>query len=327
MVIEKTIACNRKNDRLTNPPSRSGSISRFAKCGSMYHWVKNCLDKGKESYSSAQITASNDISDDCAREVHYASLPNVLLEESLGKAVIDTACTSTVCGEHWLEDFAFKLPEKTGKYQKVQIYQIIIFWGWRSCELVMFCHFARQNWRKLDKTLVEVLNCSLPLLFSITTLRKLRTNIILNGKTDSFEFLREQIETHHSTSDVMVRLIDNCNYAFVCRTHDVLSDSQLQKLRIQFAHYNEVKLIQLLQNACKSRLSKHERETLERISRSCEICPKHGRCQPKPIVALPMATRFNQCVSMDLHELTEIQPHIWYFQYKQAGNGPSRHNI
>ena len=110
----------------------------------------------------------------------------------------------------------------------------------------------------------------------------------------------------------MVPLIDNCNYAFVCSTDDV-SDSQLQKLHIQFGHYSEDKSIQLLLNACKSKLSKHERETLEHISGSCEICRKHGRCQPKPVVALPMATRFNQCVSMYLHELTEFQPHIWYF--------------
>ena len=41
-----------------------------------------------------------------------------ILEESLEKAVIDTACTSTVCGEHWLEDFSFKLPEKERKISK-----------------------------------------------------------------------------------------------------------------------------------------------------------------------------------------------------------------
>ena len=44
-------------------------------------------------------------------------------------------------------------------------------------------------------------------------------------------------------------------------------------------------------------------ELLLEVCSSCEICLKHKKPNQKPVVGFPLATRFNETVAMDVHEL------------------------
>ena len=39
---------------------------------------------------------------------------------------------------------------------------------------------------------------------------------------------------------------------------------------------------------------------LDDIYKGCKICKQHARTPPRPVVTLPMASQFNEIVSMDL---------------------------
>ena len=70
------------------------------------------------------------------------------------------------------------------------------------------------------------------------------------------------------------------------------------KLHRQFGHPNSDKLIKLIKNA--GDYDKTLIEAVKTISSECETCSKFKKPVPRPIVSLPMGTRFNQTVSMDL---------------------------
>ena len=70
------------------------------------------------------------------------------------------------------------------------------------------------------------------------------------------------------------------------------------KLHKQFGHASSEKLIRLIRNSG-TKNTKLE-SVLENISKSCEVCLKFKRPVPRPIVALPLAAKFNDVVAMDL---------------------------
>ena len=71
-----------------------------------------------------------------------------------------------------------------------------------------------------------------------------------------------------------------------------------EKLHKQFAHPTPEKLIALLKNANAST------ELLEReiklVSEKCEVCIKFKRNPPRPVVSLPLASKFNDTIAIDL---------------------------
>ena len=70
------------------------------------------------------------------------------------------------------------------------------------------------------------------------------------------------------------------------------------KLHKQFGHASSDKLIKLIRNSG-TKNTKLE-SSLENVCKSCEVCLKFKRPVPRPIVALPLAEKFNDVVAMDL---------------------------
>lgn len=48
---------------------------------------------------------------------------------------------------------------------------------------------------------------------------------------------------------------------------------------------------------------------LQQIVNNCETCQKYSKPKPKPAVGLPLASKYNETVAVDLHELA---PSVWY---------------
>ena len=72
------------------------------------------------------------------------------------------------------------------------------------------------------------------------------------------------------------------------------------KSHCQFSHPNAQKLISLLKDANVD--DKELIAIINDVSDNCEICFKHNKPKPRPIVGFPLAKRFNETVARDLKE-------------------------
>lgn len=97
-----------------NPKDRQGKIMRCFKCNSTKHFVRDCtsfysrnnintvVDKDQVNFTLFNV-------DSCYRTLINDSYSNVkmsnLVKETLGMAVLDSACSQTVAGEIWFNVF------------------------------------------------------------------------------------------------------------------------------------------------------------------------------------------------------------------------------
>ena len=73
------------------------------------------------------------------------------------------------------------------------------------------------------------------------------------------------------------------------------------KLHRQFAHPTKDKLKRLVNNAGKPWANNKELlQAIDSVSDSCDICQRFRKSPPRPVVGMPMATRFLESVAMDL---------------------------
>lgn len=70
------------------------------------------------------------------------------------------------------------------------------------------------------------------------------------------------------------------------------------KLHKQFAHPTSETLIKVIRNA-DIRDGRME-QCIISITENCETCVKNKRPKPRPVVCVPMASNFNECIAMDL---------------------------
>ena len=113
--LEQTGA--KPKERKQNPMGLDGKISRCLICESTLHWARNCPHSYEKMGEVANDNESNDDlvylslfmgfagqSSDCVKL-------NNLVRESQGCAVLDTGCSTTVCGTQWLKMYMDSLDD------------------------------------------------------------------------------------------------------------------------------------------------------------------------------------------------------------------------
>ena len=150
----------------------------------------------------------------------------------------------------------------------------------------------------------DVVESGIPLLLSLKSMKKARLK--LDVENDSAEILGTMVPLNNTSSGhycVPITKVEERSVEEVCavKLHE-LNEKEcfqaLMKLHQQFAHPAEKKLVALLKDAG---IWKDEYATqLGSIYQKCELCKLYARTPPRPVVALPMATRFNEKVAIDL---------------------------
>ena len=51
---------------------------------------------------------------------------------------------------------------------------------------------------------------------------------------------------------------------------------------------------------------------VDQVSRDCDVCVRYGRTKLRPVVSLPLSSRFLDATSLNLHQLTALGPSVWY---------------
>ena len=307
----------------TNPLDKYGRRTKCAICSSTFHWAKKCPHKS--DVQLVQDTHDHENSESDSDECNLTlftkekqSDNEILMTESFGCAVIDTACTRTVCGRKWLVNFLDNLSNKDRK-------KIVSTPSKRSFKFGDGVHVKSTENVILPvqigdtscKINTEVVDADIPLLLSKASLK--RAGAILDLNKDEAIMFDQPVQLEFTSSghycvDIRRNTPDSClrDTDTVLVLDDDLSESekekQLLKLHIQFGHATAQKLIKLLQNSgsCSPNISK----LLVNVIANCDVCRKLKRTPPKPAVGLPLATEFNETVAVDLHELEKSK--TWY---------------
>ena len=324
----------------TNPLDRYGNRTKCAICGSVFHWVKDCPHK--EDVHEA-VCENQEETRDCniTLLVRDVDPSEVLMCEAFSTAVVDTACTKTVCGQQWLNNYIDLLDDD----QKLQVKR-------KPSDHIFRFGDGQQVQSEQQVTIpaiiggtkctieTDVVESKLPLLLSKNSLKKAQT--VLDMNSDTAKMFGQPVQLFQTSSGhYCVNLLSNNRESQflanqVSRTQDVdtqfqtqlcteqetlesevlqvieLNDTDKQrkeliKIHQQFGHATADKLQKLLVNAGVKASGLFE--MLRKVVNNCETCALYRKTPPKPAVGLPLATDFNQTVAVDLHEL---ETNVWY---------------
>ena len=150
----------------------------------------------------------------------------------------------------------------------------------------------------------DVVESDIPLLLSKDAMKKARVKLDLEN--DAAEIFGKAVPLDMTSSGhycVPIRRNADIAMEMVCAVNlQTLNEEDriktLNKLHRQFAHPHESKLRALLQDAGAWKDS--FQETLSRVYEQCNLCKQYKTTPPRPVVSMPMATKFNEKVAMDL---------------------------
>lgn len=335
-----------QNDKLktalpgTNPLDKYGRRSKCAICQSTFHWAKDCPHRG-EQVKLTEDCKNEDV-EECNITLYTKESPTeaeIFMTECFGSAIIDTACTRTVCGQEWLDCYITRLKKgdlKNLKMTETHSNRPFKFGDGKVVYSTKKVKLPAQIGQTKCQIETEVVPAKIPLLLSKTSMK--RAGTVLDMESDSATMFSQSVKLDFTSSGhYCVNILDNEDKDYqqsdqvlmAAESVDLKKDVQYQsedkmqkvseemdtrekqkilvKLHKQFGHASADRLQRLL-------TSSGNKDTecniiLQQVVAECEICQKYGRAKPKPAVGLPLASQYNETVAVDLHEL---EPGVWY---------------
>lgn len=224
--------------------------------------------------------------------------------EAHNKAVLDSACSSTVCGKAWLEDFLnSRNPDDKREVERRNSVKTFRF-GDDGClksegEYVLPANLVGES----VSIVTDVVDSNIPLLLSLKSLKA--AGVIINTVDDSAVILGKEVSLgrtssgHYCIPIVEQEDIDKSVLAVQLEKYTQNNRYKaLLKLHRGMGHPSNAKLIALLKDANSWR--DVDARVLGEIHEKCDVCKQFARTPSRPVVSLPMASKFNEKVAMDL---------------------------
>ena len=228
--------------------------------------------------------------------------------------LIDCACPTTVAGEKWIMGFIKNLsPEDKKRVKLEQSERMFKFGGGEKrkskCLLEFPCNLGGKN----IKLRSEVIDAELPLLLGNNSLEKADAVLhIGKKKAEIFGDVLEMKKTnsgHYSLSinnQIGNEVFDyNDIMCLVTESQEELTDEELKRIHHTLGHNSAEKLTKLIINAKRSTDKSGTENRLRKIKSECQGCSKNENRKPKPKVACPRATKFNEVVTLDLKDFKD----------------------
>jgi transposase InsO family protein len=330
-----------KTNRPVNALDVNGEPLRCHACGSFRHLLNHCPDKyeAKEAISKVffsdihegeeassvdknqyPMTSSTTFRANNGIDRLTGSFENIVMftgyrndtlsqlcTEANNSGVVDTACTSTVCGQRWFQSYCDSLDDNDKSKIVVQSSDLVFRFGDGPLEHSKSSVVIPVQIDGADlKVRTDVVECDVPLLFSKTFIKQVfpildlandRAKCSLTGRMVSLD---ESTSGHYTVSiskDVKVNEVYAVNLLSLSKGE---RRKKLHKLHSQFGHPAKDKLVSLMKNAgC---WNDSFGDVLDNIHSKCRICKQFSKTPPRPVVALPLATDFNAVVCMDLKQ-------------------------
>jgi transposase InsO family protein len=274
-------------------------------CGSYRHLMASCPDSyenTKQSVNMVQDNAENEI-------VFFTGYNKLnlgqLSVDARNCAVLDTACSSTVCGDGWMKSYLSSLNvEDLEKVVMREGEKIFKFGAGEQIKSKASYSLPVVLAGKPVTLITDVVDSDIPLLLSKNAMKGAKVK--LNLENDTAEIFGVQVMLNHTTSGhycVPIDKNENIPVESVCavKLFDLDNEAQYRsmvKLHRQFGHPPQEKLKILLKDA--GAWVDGLQDCLERVYEKCELCKMYKKTPPRPVVARPMASRFNEKVAMDL---------------------------
>ena len=283
-----------------NPVDSRGNITRCFKCGSVFHYANRC---SKNVY---EVQIENENENDCYFTAD--KIDRKVVGESFNCAVLDSACSSTVCGIDWIDCYIGSLSDK-------ELLEVI---EEKSDTSFKFGSGTVRSLKKVTipavlagekiKIKTDVVECDIPLLFGKPSMIKARVKI--DFEKNCANILGKYVKLECTPSGhycLPIFDIEQCKsqmqQVFLSERVDRVGEytvKEITKLHKQFGHPSSKRLIELLKSAGMNNVDCFK--IVERVSDDCDICTKYKRTPSRPVVSLPLAKEFNETIAIDLKE-------------------------
>lgn len=298
---------NQPVQKAINPNGPDGQPLRCLSCDSVRHLVKQC-PHSYENMSKKKVEKAVLFTGNKPQETL------VLLAESANAAVLDSACTSTVAGETWMNCYMDSLdPAVRGKVVEQPSETQFKFGGGtvlKSTKKVTFpCLIAGSE----CEIQADVVESDIPLLLSKDSMK--RAKVKLDLETDSATIFGKDVQLQCTSSGHYCVPIDQIDVSVEETTSALIAtkestrerDDVIKKLHKQFAHPSSKRLKSLLKDA--GGYTADHMDSVDRITSDCNVCKQYKKTPARPAVSLPLATEFNEVVAIDLKEW---KPNVYF---------------
>ena len=294
-----------------NPPGRDGNPSTCANCGSRNHWARDCPDSKERVFEINTIELfQSDYEDE--------NKMKLLVSDTFDAAVLDSAATKTAAGKIWTEDYISKLNETQKQNLNKRPSSSIYKFGDGQKTPALYSLTIPATIGKEKVTIdVDVLDKDIPCLLSKDSMKQTRAQI--DFEKDEVTILNQKLPLITSRSghyciplterkQIITRTQEGNSKITLMVSNKNLNHLEIAtKLHSQFSHPSAKKLIALARSA-KMENIKEITQAIRTVSDRCQICKVYRKAPRRPIVGLPLATRFNQCVQLDLFFLDMKTP-------------------
>ena len=222
--------------------------------------------------------------------------------ESHNCGVLDCACTSTVCGKAWLADFlASRSPNDDRPVQTKDGFREFKFGG--GVRLKSIKEYALPCYLVDTPVTIytDVVESDIPLLLSKSAMK--RAGVVIDTVNDTATILGKLVHLNLTSSGHYCVPIVKSQTASVCVVESMkyAIDDQVKSLthlHKQMGHPVKLKLVAFIKdaNSWQDKFS----AVIDKIYEECNKCKELAKTPSRPVVSLPMASRFNEKVAMDL---------------------------
>ena len=268
---------------------------------------------GKENHDLREKDLSGTENEEGNKDenLYYTNNDNQeLMRETINKAILDSGCTKTVCGNNWLKCYRETLNESENDNIKLlESSSSFKFGDGNVVKSVGKVFIPIELSGKKVKLATEVINKNLPLLLSRESMKKAKTVINFHDGT-CYMFGNKQNLQMTSNGHFCVPLNKTSFDREGNTSHMILFNDKLEnknesermriakKLHQQFAHANSNRLIKLLKDGGVKDKDFHK--MIVKVEEKCEICSKFKKAPSLPTVCFPRASEFNQHIAIDL---------------------------
>ena len=304
-----------------NPLDQYGNTTTCIECNSINHWLNKCPDRVQKGNPRQTLLQECDeyeyeYEDDPAYRVTLFQSDydephrlKSLVAESMNCGVLDSGASKTVCGTIWFQTYLDSLEENDKSKISYK----------SSSNKFKFGDGKKVNSLKQAKipatignveTIIQtdIVESDIPLLLSKSSMKRAETE--LNFKDDTVNILGQNLPLRVTSSGHYTLPLSKNQYIMekvkrdsqvkitLVVNSDLSKEGTARKLHRQFVHPPPEKLIKLLK--CAQVDDPELIIWIKKISKECKICKEFRRPSPRPVVGLPMATSFGECVAMDL---------------------------
>ena len=216
----KDIRSGERMVKRKNPTDSYGKVTTCKLCGSVYHWVRDCPERG--SYEKEGINVFSN-------EIQREYLP-IFLKETLNCTVLDRGCVRSVCGKKWLESYVKSLaPDNVKSIQEVPSHTRFRFGvGGLVYESEKHVKFPALIGTRKVFLEADLIDCDLPLLLSKESMKKADTHI--NFKNDEVTMLGQKLKLKFTSSG---------HYAITLMGHYHLNGTVKRQSRLYFSNFKK----------------------------------------------------------------------------------------